>query len=88
MFRSSSGLDSSIPRLTPQTSNNSALKRLSKLHKREIHGTSLVTLAISCGNEAHRIIEELKNRFAHFVETGDESKIPGGLARIAYQIVG
>ena len=88
MSPSSSGLDSSILRLTPRTSNNSARKRLSKLRKREIHGMSLVILGVSCGNDAHRIIEELKNRFAHFVETGDESKIPGGLARIAYQIVG
>ncbi|RPD63715.1 hypothetical protein L227DRAFT_496652 [Lentinus tigrinus ALCF2SS1-6] len=31
-------------------------------------------------------IEELKSRFAHFLETGDESKIPTDIARVTYRI--
>lgn len=36
----------------------------------------------------HRVIDELKARFAHFVKTGDdESKIPSALRNITYRIV-
>ncbi|KAI0674766.1 hypothetical protein C8Q78DRAFT_498501 [Trametes maxima] len=32
------------------------------------------------------VIEEFKSRFAHFVQTGDDSKIPSSLTSIAYRI--
>lgn len=48
--------------------------------------TLLRTLAISAavtGND-QGVIEELKGRFAHYVETGDDSRIPADLQRVIF----
>lgn len=34
-----------------------------------------------------RVIKELKSRFQHFKETGDDSKIPADLQRTIYSVV-
>jgi hypothetical protein len=33
------------------------------------------------------VLKELKNRFDHYMQTGDNSKIPADLQRIAFQSV-
>ena len=37
--------------------------------------------------QVRSVIAELKGRFAHFLETGDDSKIPTDLTRITYRVV-
>lgn len=34
-----------------------------------------------------RVVEELRSRFAHYMKTGDDSKIPAELEIITYGIV-
>jgi hypothetical protein len=34
-----------------------------------------------------RVIKELQSRFAHFMKTGDDSKIPADLQRVIFSVV-
>ncbi|RDX48017.1 hypothetical protein OH76DRAFT_1484207 [Lentinus brumalis] len=46
--------------------------------------TKAVEQAADAGDTV--VVNELKSRFAHFLETGDDSRIPTDLARITYRI--
>ena len=36
---------------------------------------------------SERVLKELKSRFAHFMKTGDDSKIPADLQRVIFAVV-
>jgi len=46
--------------------------------------TEAITVAAISGDE--EVVEELQSRFSHFVETGDDSRIPPDLEAITYRI--
>jgi hypothetical protein len=48
---------------------------------------SLPSLKVLTTNFERRVIEELRRRFAHYLQTGDDSLIPADIESIIYSVV-
>ena len=68
------------------TPKNCVLERSSKLPTLRNLGRTNTQFSSQLSNRLCSVVEELRNRFDHFLKTGDDSRIPPDLQDIVYKV--